>query len=367
MNEIANYLDHVDSLLADPQRVAHAATKAGTKVVGYIGDEIPVALILAANALPLRLRAKPGRATPRADQFMESAFAPALRAIAEAWLEGELNGLDTVVFPRSDDSSQRLYYYLCELQRRGRCGGPRPLLYDIARISRPASIDHHRDSTRRLAEDLGAKVESLGAALERVSRRDALMAEIRARCRAESPLPGALAWRLQQASGSDWREAFDDATREWLVSSPILGKPRRIVLAGDAHADDTLHRGIESAGGTVVLELTDALPGNASGHAPDLTSLDALADRFQTQRNPVLAMRDDPEWVARCARDAKADAVVFWLIEEDEAMPWEISRQMRALRANGMPTLLLTRQCWIADEAACKQVTDFITALEVQP
>jgi hypothetical protein len=117
----------------------------------------------------------------------------------------------------------------------------------------------------------------------------------------------------------------------------------------------------------VVLELTDALPGNASGHALDLTSLDALADRFQTQRNPVLAMRDDPEWVARCARDAKADAVVFWLIEEDEAMPWEISRQMRASRANGMPTLLLTRQCWIADEAACKQVTDFITALEVQP
>ena len=42
-----------------------------------------------------------------------------MRSIAEQWLTGELDFLDAVVFPRSDDSAQRLYYYLCELQRRG--------------------------------------------------------------------------------------------------------------------------------------------------------------------------------------------------------------------------------------------------------
>ena len=131
------------------------------------------------------------------------------------------------------------------------------------------------------------------------------------------------------------------------------------------HADDTLHRGIEGAGGSVVLELTSTLPGHAPGGVSN--SLDSLADHFQTQRSPVLAMRDDPEWVVRCAREANAHAVVFWLIEEDEAMPWEISRQMRLLREKGMPTLLLTRQHWIADESARKQVGDFIATLEVRP
>ena len=359
-----NYLAHLDGLLADPDHIGQAAARAGSHVVGYIGDDIPVALILAAGALPLRLREKPGRATPRADEFMESAFSPALRAVAEAWISGEFDFLHAVVFPRSDDSAQRLYYYLCELQRRGRCGGPRALLYDIAKIPRAASLAHHRDSTRRLADELGSDPASLREALERLAAREALMADVHARRRAASPLSGALAWRIQQASGSDWRPEFDEATREWLQGSPLLREPKRIVMAGDPPANDSLHGAIESVGGSVVLELTDSAPGMTSDAS---NALDAIADRIHTQRSPVLAMRNDPEWVVRQAREADADAVVLWLIEEDEAMPWEISRQVRGLREHGMPTLLLTRQHWIADDDARKQVTEFVTTLEVRP
>ena len=100
-------------------------TQSTTRVIGYIGNDVPVALILAANAIPTRLRGDLRASTHRASEFVESAFLPEMRAIVEQWLAGELDSLHSVVFPRTDDSAQRVYYYLCELQRRRVCGGPR--------------------------------------------------------------------------------------------------------------------------------------------------------------------------------------------------------------------------------------------------
>ena len=101
-------------------------------------------------------------------EFLESAHAPELRIIVEQWLAGELDFLDAVIFSRTDESAQRIYYYLCELQRRGLCGGPRPLLFDLAKIARPTSIEHSRESTRRLAEELGS--EGCGPCISRTAR-----------------------------------------------------------------------------------------------------------------------------------------------------------------------------------------------------
>ena len=141
-------------LRLDPHEVARSTAAAGERVVGYVGNDIPVALILAAGALPVRLRAAADAATSRSEHFIETSFAPELRIIANQWLEGALDHLDAVIFSRSDDSGQRLYYYMCELQRRGLCVGPRPLLYDVATLERKASFEHTLESTRLLAAEL---------------------------------------------------------------------------------------------------------------------------------------------------------------------------------------------------------------------
>jgi hypothetical protein len=83
-----------------------------------------------------------------ADRFVESSFTPELRLIVEKWLDGSLDHLDAVIFSRGDDSGQRVYYYLCELQRRGLCRGPRALLFDVATLARTASIEHTLDSVQ---------------------------------------------------------------------------------------------------------------------------------------------------------------------------------------------------------------------------
>src|SRR5262245_35237078 len=126
------FASHIDRLLRDPLLCVRDKS-ASVRVVGYVGD-VPVELILAAKALPIRLRGLAGASTPLADRYLESAFSPEVRAIAELWLSGQLDDIQSVVFPRSNDSAQRLYYYLCELQRTGRCAGPRPLLFDVATL-----------------------------------------------------------------------------------------------------------------------------------------------------------------------------------------------------------------------------------------
>jgi hypothetical protein len=359
-----NYLQYLQALMDDPLQVARSAANSGTSVVGFVGDEVPVSLIAAAGALPVRLHSVAGKPTARADEFLESAHAPELRIIVERWLTGDLDFLSAVIFSRTDDSAQRIYYYLCELQRRRLCGGPRPLLYDLAKIARPTSIVHSRESTRRLAAELGVKDANLASAVQRVARREALLADVRSRRLASAPLPGGIAWRIHHAAACDWREEFDDATQRWIESASVLSNPRRIVLAGDPPPDDSLHRVVESAGGSVVLELNESIHGALSGSS-DL--MDAVADSLHACRSPVLAMRENGHWTSSCAQSVRADAVVFWLIEENEALPWEIARQVRDLREKHIPTLLLTRQPWQVDEQARKQLKDFVAGLEVRP
>jgi hypothetical protein len=135
------------TLIDDPLQVARAEARDGSRVIGYVGNDVPVALIMASGALPLRLRGGTHAGTARADQYLESAYSPESRGVAEQWLSGELDFIEAVVFPRTDDSAQRLYYYLCELQRRGLCAGPRPLLYDVANLARPMSAEGRREAS----------------------------------------------------------------------------------------------------------------------------------------------------------------------------------------------------------------------------
>ena len=92
------------------------------------------------------------------------------------WLQGDLDHLEAVVFARGDDSGQRLYYYLCELQRRGLCARtPAAAL----RRGQPRATDELRahprlDATARRS-NWAARRCKLGAALQRVRRREELL------------------------------------------------------------------------------------------------------------------------------------------------------------------------------------------------
>ena len=350
------FTEFTRSLRDDPQSVARSIAASGARVVGYVGNDVPVALILAGGAAPVRLRGNSKHRPTRADQFVESSFSPELRVIADQWLQGALDHLQSVVFSRSDDSGQRLYYYLCELQRRGLCAGPQPLLFDVAGLDRGASFEHTLESTRILASQLGVSAGSVAPALERVKQREELLRSVRAHRLQPSPLAGSAAWAVEYTAACDWRPEFDEAARRWLPTAAPQPASRRLLLAGDPTADDQLHLAIEAIGATVVAELTESQFADERKQSDPLA---AIAEEFLGRESPALSMRRNPHWLCERALASRADSVIVWLSEENEALPWEVARQMESLRARGIPALLLARQPWRISPSVLAQVTDF--------
>jgi benzoyl-CoA reductase/2-hydroxyglutaryl-CoA dehydratase subunit BcrC/BadD/HgdB len=363
MNHESFINDWITPRLQDPLLAARAAAKSGLRVIGYVGAEIPVELIVAANALPVRLRGKPSATTTNADKYLESAFLPETRAIAEQWLSGELDFIEAVIFPRSSDSSQRLYYYLCELQRRKHCKGPTPLLYDLATIKRDTSLDHTIDSTRRLASLLGVEATRLPPALERVAQRTERLTRLQALRDRNPALMGSTAVDIKRAAEFDWSESFDQALGPWLDSAPNQPCISRLLLAGSVPPDARLHRAAEEANGCIVAELVEATH-SPSDKINGEEILAALARRHYAAVSPAQQMLRSPDWIAAQAQQAKAQGVIIWLIEEDEALPWELASQTRALQEANIPVLTLARQRWLAEADTLTSITSFVRSLE---
>ena len=53
MNVLDEFTQDMRRLRQDPQAVARSVAAAGRRVVGYVGNDIPVALIIASGALPV--------------------------------------------------------------------------------------------------------------------------------------------------------------------------------------------------------------------------------------------------------------------------------------------------------------------------
>lgn len=343
----------IDSALADPLR-----RKTAGRAIGMLGMDIPVELVLAAEATPVQLGPDTGSRGnfALADRFLESSFSQQSRVVAQQWLSGELDAFESVVFSRSDDSAQRLYYYLCELQRSGECRGPRPLIYDIARIGRASSLAHTVESTISLASALGVRVTSLPLACQRVVKRAELLNDL-SQLRASDAVPlGSLAHRILRAARLDWSEEFDRTLQAWLGSPEITRPERRVLLVGSVPADETLHVALETVGAVVVGEINDRLP-PVSTSAP---SLEAVAHRIYQQTRAARALLQSPADIVKTARALRADSVIVWMLATDTGLAWEAPRIERALREAGLPPLMLTSQPHIWDPQVLAQATQFV-------
>src|SRR5690606_16962680 len=253
--------------------------------------------------------------TPWADQWLEDSFPGWARCILESWSAGMFDHLAAVVFSRGDDVSQRLYYYVCELQRQARIGGPEALVFDVARIPRPSSAAHTEQAVRQLARDLGLSDEDLAAGIRTADRRRELLQAIDH----ERALPG---YRLEQVARASLfapPEALDLRHEEELPDAK-----GRVLLGGSVPPDDGLHRAVEAAGWSVVGE-THAR--NLQRLGPPIGSPGSEPARQiagHVLAHPVGPRSFDTpaKLIVAEARARKADAVILWAFEEDEAFAW---------------------------------------------
>lgn len=358
----------VDGWLADPIGRARDRARAGERTMGYVGVDVPVELVTAAGARAIRLPARIEARTPNADRYLESSFAPALRSITEQWLSGTYDFLDAVIMSRSDDGTQRLYYYLCELQRRGLAAGPPVYLYDIAKIPRSRSARHTLDATARLAGELGTNNGALPQAIAARNRRRELLRDVFQWRESASPPPGSAVERVLRAADLDDSDSFDQALSQW-IRSPIAGRSGpRLLLAGSTPPDERLHAAVERAGGCVVDEagdhstrrLGEPIPLNGMGDP-----LECLARHYYALHQSPRAFVDRAAEILDQALRARADGIVLWLIEEDESLAWDVPVIRRRLASRDIPLLTLTRCRWDGSDGALDRVHQFVADLRL--
>jgi hypothetical protein len=286
--------------------------------IAHVGPNLPLDLLRATRRHAGPLAFDPDRATPTADRWIEGKFAPWARSILEAWAGGTYDGLAQVVFSRADDSAQRLYYYLCELQRRGLVGGPEPLILDIAKVPRASSV----------------------------ARTEACLRQLAARLEVD---PQALVTSVAEGASARSRTA-------------AIGEGPRCLLAGTPPPDRRLHDAVAGAGFVAVgATLRESWCDQQPVVSPDTVDpFPALARAIHGDPVGPRSFAEPGAALAQAIRDGGAEAAVLWQTEEDEAQAWHLPAQRAALAKSGVPALVLTRRDWLARDGAADEIAVFL-------
>jgi benzoyl-CoA reductase/2-hydroxyglutaryl-CoA dehydratase subunit BcrC/BadD/HgdB len=354
----------VADTLRDPLAQARAHAARGRNVIGFVGAEIPVELIIASGAYPVRLASTADARTDAADRYLESTFMPDVRSIAEQYLQGALNFLHSIILPRSNDSAQRLYYYLSELRTRQFQAGPEPLIFDLAKIPREASRQHSRLATQRLAAEIGVVSSALPGAIRQRNRRRELFLKAMQMRRIHGGIRGSVMDRIFRSADLCDADEFDRDFGGWLSHADPAESRRRLLLIGSSPPDERLHLAVEEGGGNVVSE-GDAYASRSVSLPliPAVGSLDAIADHYHALPVSTRAFVDRAAAINNLAEGVAADGVIIWLIEEEDTLIWDLPAEMSALQASSTPTLRLVRRRWDLSDGALEEIISFTRGL----
>jgi len=361
MNAFEN---QVSDALRDPLARARAHAERGQKVIGFVGPEIPVELIAASGAHPVRLVSAVDAKTDTADRYLESTFMPDVRSIAEQYLQGALNFMHSIILPRSNDSAQRLYYYLSDLRARQFRHAPAPLIFDLAKIPRDSSKLHSRLATQRLAAEIGVVSSALPGAIRQRNRRRELFQRAMQMRQHHAGIRGSTMDRAFRSADLCDADQFDGDFDEWLSQVDLPGSGPRLLLIGSSPPDERLHRAVEEGGGNVVSE-GDAYASRSVSSPPIAAegSLDGIADHYHALEVSTRAFIDRAFTIRKLAESIAADGVIIWLIEEEDALIWDLPAEMSALQSSGIATLRLVRRRWDLSDGVLDEIKAFTRGL----
>jgi 2-hydroxyglutaryl-CoA dehydratase, D-component len=321
--------------------------------VGFVGPDLPIEVLIASGRSFGHLPWRAAGPTVWADRWLESSFPFWARSILEQWQEGAFDGLDCVVFSRADDASQRLYYYVRELKRRGRLSGPSPLMFDIALVPRDSSLGHTESAIVALMQALDVSDEALTGGIERANGLRTAIDGIERSRSADGPLHERLARAALWTDPTRWIDAI-------AVPGPSADR-LRILLAGSTPVDARIHEAVETTGASIVAEANALAPVRlgppvSGGDEPGARR---LARHLRQHSVAPRAFLDRGAWLVARAEAAGAAAVILWLTREDEALAWAVPAQRRALAAAGLPALVLPAARWQADDDTLDTIMDF--------
>lgn len=344
----------------------------GEKVIGLLGADVPEELLVAAGLHVVWIYALPGGNLPLADQYLEYAFDPMVRAQFEKLVDGTYSALlDGIVISNSTDVLIRLYLYLRELKRTE----PERGLPDVAYIdwlfSRNLLYQQYNEKTlARFREQLEAwagrcisdeEIKEASALCNR--RRHALRKLNALRTAAEPRVSGS---EMLVAIGSglfmDVRE-HAQLIEQLAQEASYWPKLERVRLyyTGSAQVTTDLYQFIEHCGYVIVGEDHDWGDRFYERDTnPDLPVLRALVDRYMlrefSSKKSLVAQR--VKALDGLVHEAKAEAVLFYTHVYEEPASWDYPSQKESLLSSGIGTIHAAKMNWPLTDPECEELKE---------
>jgi benzoyl-CoA reductase/2-hydroxyglutaryl-CoA dehydratase subunit BcrC/BadD/HgdB len=341
----------------DPQAAA------GRPVVAYLGQAVPVELILAAGAFPLAMRGDPLEDTPLAERFIDDDFDGELKSVYQRIVSGYYNGADLIVIPRSSNGYLYLYYFLLETRRMlPDHPFPEVVLFDVLNTPYWSTGQYVQGRVRALKEKLE---QVCGRGIADAALRDAIAVTNGCRgalqalngLRRAGRLPGADLLAAGAAVGCIGPQAAAGLALA-ITPQTEARSGMRLMVKGAAQGDSGFYALAESLGALVV----------ADDHATGEGSFEHLVDPVQ---DPVAALTEHYQLhvpgirsFPQAAQDrrfmgivaaAGVEGVVFFHDEFDDTLGWDYPEQKRLLDERGIPSVFLQQQSWRAPDRAAQE------------
>lgn len=350
---------------------AHAAHQRGQKVVGYVGNTVPVELIVAADCVPVRVAPVEGRLSD-SDLYVESIADRDVRRIFQLYCTGALDMLDMLVIPRSSEAYHKLYLMLREAVRVGLTQArPRLWLYEIMHTQRPSSrqygVARSRDLWAALSEISGRKIDTnaLKDAVIEKNRQRALLSQLHDK-RWKGRVNGSDAVVATGALQFMDLHEGTQALKAWIPEAETRSAPAelQLLVRGVPLDHDQLHRTVESLGANVLAEDDDW--GSRSGLCPIAEdSEDWLAATFEHYWRDVPCIRRHPvsdEWFQAAVQRQEIQTILFNLPEPEDVYGWSYPLDLAYCRKQGKSSILV-RQGAENIDALKKEIADQVMAL----
>ncbi|SDF46566.1 Benzoyl-CoA reductase/2-hydroxyglutaryl-CoA dehydratase subunit, BcrC/BadD/HgdB [Lentzea fradiae] len=318
-------------------------------VIGCVGQDVPVELVTAAGALPVRLAGRPGLDVAEGEKYLGRGVDPATLSVLTRLLNGEYGRLDRLLVSRDCEGSLRLFYAVRELRRlEPGLGLPETHLVDVLHLPHWTTARYNQV---RFAELVAVLERWTGTRLTAPKIASAIMLHDARRdlWRAVSALR-----RDLRLTGAQALAAFgavlpvaehNRLLRELLKSDLDVHRGRRVFFTGSSHDNPNVYWLLEEMGSVVVGEdhdWGDLLATRLVGEP----TLAALVERYQyngpTAARASIAAR--AAHTAQAAAESGAELVVSYVRRNDDAPPWDFPAQREALRPHGIPAVLFDRQ-----------------------
>ncbi|GAB1263356.1 2-hydroxyacyl-CoA dehydratase subunit D [Aurantivibrio infirmus] len=357
-------LEPIQSIINDRRSQARKWKSKGGKVVGYLSNNIPLELIEAAGMMPFHLNGDPKQNTEHADEFMEPAFDPITRVIFDSLLKGDFEFVDLILLPRSNDAQQRLYYYICEIQRKHpHYKLPPVFLVDLLSSPRATTEKHNLLKFKEFLTFLESFTESvideqkISAAIKSYNLvRNQLREFNHYRADPNSALSSLDAYHAYSATQCLTVEDLTQALTKILATLEEklklktrddleVGTKKRFILAGNGVDHPDLHRFLDSLGATVAGDYHSY--GNhflVTQINEEIDPLEAITEHYYRDTKSSRSFNFDPEEIVRFAKQQNASGILFHYLKKEEAITWLYPKQQLAAKEHGLKVVMLPEQ-----------------------